>query len=200
MSEDASACYRVHRPATEADYREAIEALESARRQIFGGYRQAVGCAVCEDSGHTAEQCHHNPLLLARERAAALGTWRCWHCGFEATTQEEAQAHFGKTCDELARCIKLQAEAYLPVLIELAVSGSGQNVHVGRAKDLEAARGILENLDAQYAELTDDAIGKLAEDHPLRYWEGCDIYATLLNGDVYIAGGEGENSLSWEKF
>jgi len=58
---------------TDHDYEEAILALHQAMRQAD---LLRVGCAICEDTGHTAEQCHHNPLLLARKWVAATSIYR----------------------------------------------------------------------------------------------------------------------------
>ena len=103
-------CFR-EGPITIEDYEEAITALTGARHQLqqiaMGIYQP--GCFVCGDSGHTAGQCHHNPLILARERTAAQRIWQCWHCGFEARTDEEAAGHFGRTEEEVARCIRERA-------------------------------------------------------------------------------------------
>ena len=90
-------------PLAVADYDEAIEALKNARDQIASGdYRH--GCAVCSDSGHDAKQCHHNPLILARQWAAATNVWQCWHCGFIATNEVEARGHFGPNEHHPAEC------------------------------------------------------------------------------------------------
>jgi len=84
----ASVCYRTG-PMTPADYDEAIEALQNAR-----DLTDALGCPVCHDA-HSAAQCHHNPLVLARRWAAATSVYACYHCGFVATNDEEALGHFG---------------------------------------------------------------------------------------------------------
>lgn len=84
-------CYRDGKP-TAADYDEAIEALQRAKRQDECRH---LCCSVCEDTGHTAETCHHNPLTLARRWAAATKVWACYHCGFVATNDDEAREHFG---------------------------------------------------------------------------------------------------------
>lgn len=107
----ASVCYRTGR-LTFTDYDEAIDDLQAARRQAIelergGG---ASGCAVCSDGDHTAESCHHNPLVLARRWAAARGMWNCYHCGYIAYNDEEAKAHFGTTEDEVAKCIRQKME------------------------------------------------------------------------------------------
>src|SRR5690606_34399800 len=62
------------------------------------------GCFICEDSGHTAENCHHNPLLLARSYAQATKIWCCYHCGFVAHNDEEAREHFGPDDQSEAAC------------------------------------------------------------------------------------------------
>lgn len=100
-------------PLTERDYDEAIEALINAKADLI---IKSVGgglpcCLICEDSGHTAESCHHNPLILARRLGRATNVWQCWHCGFLATTDEEAVEHFGSTDNEVAKCIRAIALA-----------------------------------------------------------------------------------------
>lgn len=96
-----SAVYR-DGPITPELYDEAIEDLQNARRALIEG--DHMGCRVCEDSGHGANMCHHNPLLLARKWAAATRIWQCWHCGFIATNDEEGRAHFGEHDGELPSC------------------------------------------------------------------------------------------------
>lgn len=98
-----SAVYR-DGPLTPAIYDEAIEDLCSAKIALVEG--DNYGCRVCEDSGHSANGgCHHNPLLLARKWARATAIWRCYHCGYIATNDAEAKAHFGATEDEAAACL-----------------------------------------------------------------------------------------------
>lgn len=81
-------CYR-EGPITRADYDEAIQSLIDAR-----DLTDSLGCPVCHDA-HSAAQCHHNPLVLARQWAAATNVCVCFHCGFVATNDQEALAHFG---------------------------------------------------------------------------------------------------------
>lgn len=52
-------------PLTADDYAEAIADLQRAAEQ---DKCRSMCCSVCEDTGHTAEHCHHNPLVLARRR------------------------------------------------------------------------------------------------------------------------------------
>lgn len=102
-----SVCYRTNKP-TIADYDEAIKDLENAKTDLRWK-RDGFGiptCFVCEDGGHTAATCHHNPLLLSRQWAKATEVWQCWHCGFIATNEQEAVDHFGKTEDEVANCLR----------------------------------------------------------------------------------------------
>lgn len=93
----------VHRlgPLTKADYREAIGDLNRAMMQ---DKIRHICCSICEDTGHTAETCHHNPLLLARQWSAATSVWCCYHCGYVATNDEEAREHFGQNDQEPAAC------------------------------------------------------------------------------------------------
>ncbi len=102
-----SVVHRQGRP-TAADYDEAIEELQRARAQLAP---DGNGCNVCGDSGHQAFECHHNPLLLARRWTAARSIYTCWHCGYTATNEDEAVAHFGTSDAEVARCIEQRAEA-----------------------------------------------------------------------------------------
>lgn len=98
--------YRKRAP-TIADYDEAITALQMARDAIASG-DESRGCAVCTDSGHGVRTCHHNPLVAAREWVVERGKHRCYHCGFVALTDEQAQSHFGRCEDEVAKCIREQ--------------------------------------------------------------------------------------------
>lgn len=84
------------------DYDEAIAALRDAKKQPK---HLSQGCTVCCDSGHTAEQCHHNPLVMARRAVAAIRVWRCYHCDNVFTDYEKAAEHFGKRT-ELPKCKK----------------------------------------------------------------------------------------------
>jgi hypothetical protein len=90
-------------PLTAADYDEAIKDLQNAKRQDECRH---ICCSVCEDTGHTAEMCHHNPLVLSRQYAAATSIWNCYHCGFVATNDAEAQEHFGKRDILDAKCVR----------------------------------------------------------------------------------------------
>lgn len=98
----ASVVYRTG-SITAADYDEAIQDLQNAKRQDECRH---VCCSVCEDTGHTAETCHHNPLILARQYAAATSIWTCYQCGYVATNDEEAQAHFGKYDIVDTKCVR----------------------------------------------------------------------------------------------
>jgi hypothetical protein len=95
-------CYKSGEP-TLADYDEAIKDLRAARRELKSGDKR-WGCSICTDSGHSADMCHHNPLLLARQWAKAKGVWQCWHCGFIATNDADAVEHFGKSEQDIAKC------------------------------------------------------------------------------------------------
>lgn len=104
-----SVCYRTSKLTIE-DYDEAIDELQRAKTDLRWkreGFALPC-CFVCEDTGHTAETCHHNPLLLAREWGKATNVWQCWHCGFVATSAEEADDHFGKSEEETAKCLRSQ--------------------------------------------------------------------------------------------
>lgn len=113
-----SVCHRHPADAwpTAGDYDEAIEALQLARSQLRP---DGNCCSVCEDSGHQAFECHHNPLLLARKWTAARGVWTCWHCGFTATSDAEATEHFGFNDEASPACLKAEAatQADLAMLV-----------------------------------------------------------------------------------
>jgi hypothetical protein len=87
---------------TADEYDEAIRDLQNAKTQL---QPDGDNCAVCHDSGHQAWECHHNPLVMARRGVKAELEWRCFHCGFVCHTEEAAVAHFGKSEDEVARCL-----------------------------------------------------------------------------------------------
>lgn len=99
-----SVIFRPGRP-TAADYDEAIDLLTAARGQLEPDGR---GCAVCHDSGHQAWECHHNPLVVAREAHFDQAYWICFHCGLEFSQAEYAAAeeHFGKTPEGVADCVR----------------------------------------------------------------------------------------------
>lgn len=112
--DNASVCYRKGR-LTEADYAEAIEDLQLAQAQAGDSLSGtgSVSCAICTAGDHTAETCHHNPLVLARRWAAATRVTSCYHCGYIAYTDEEALAHFGRHDDEVAKCLGDEAEGQI---------------------------------------------------------------------------------------
>jgi len=93
----------VHRRGmmTREDYREAIADL--ARAMVQDEVKH-IWCSVCEDTGHTAETCDHNPLRLARLWSEATRVWRCYHCDYTATNDAEAREHFGVSDRDLPKC------------------------------------------------------------------------------------------------
>lgn len=100
----------VHRrgPLTKKDYSEAIGDLKRARMQ---GKIAHICCSVCEDTGHTAETCDHNPLRLARLWSEATRVWCCYRCGYIATNDAEAREHFGANDQQAPACARLIAAA-----------------------------------------------------------------------------------------
>lgn len=131
-----SVCYRTGR-LTFTDYDEAIDDLQAARLQAIelergGG---AFGCAICTDGDHTAESCHHNPMVLARRWAAASGMWNCYHCGYIAYNDEDAKAHFGRHDDEVVKCISNNA-----LRDALALAYMKSRARQGQRMPLSAAR------------------------------------------------------------
>lgn len=103
MSEplEPSVVYRTG-PLTDRDYDEAIEYLQEAKRLGI------TGCP-CGDSGHSAEQCHHNPLVQARRGASKETEFKCYHCGF-IFGEDDARAHFGNSESEIASCLQGTAQ------------------------------------------------------------------------------------------
>lgn len=74
---------------TKQEYREAIEALKLGMTQLRPDGRS---CAICEDTGHQAWECHHNPLLGLK----LIFYFRCYHCGKVFEAGSEAEEHFGE--------------------------------------------------------------------------------------------------------
>lgn len=93
---------------TAAEYDEVIQDLLLAKTQLRP---DGQNCAVCEDNGHQAWECHHNPLVMALRGVQAENEWRCFHCGFVSTSVVAALEHFGVSSDEVARCLQLNARA-----------------------------------------------------------------------------------------
>jgi hypothetical protein len=89
-------------PLTPADYQEAINFLQDAMTQIKP---DGLCCAICYDTGHQAQECRHNPLVMARRAAQAEVEWRCFHCNEVFITLETAQEHFGLKDDDCCLCI-----------------------------------------------------------------------------------------------
>lgn len=94
-----------NRAPTLVDYDDAIADLQAARKAIETG-NESSGCAVCGDGGHGVRECHHNPLVIARRYARERNAWRCYHCGYVVTTDEQAREHFGDKETEIALCLK----------------------------------------------------------------------------------------------
>lgn len=112
-------------PITERDYDEAIEYLQEAKR--LG----TTGCP-CGDSGHSAESCHHNPLLQARRGAAKDHEFRCFHCD-QVFSKETAREHFGNDENGHAKC-QSELDATLALLVQQAAASC---VSKGLEPDME---------------------------------------------------------------
>ena len=83
---------------TEKDYLSAIRKLKRGMAQLQpNGYP----CFICGDTGHQAWECHHNPLVAVE----LAGKYQCYHCG-RIFSEEDAEEHFGKSEDEVARCLQ----------------------------------------------------------------------------------------------
>jgi len=82
-----------------SDYDEAIQALIDARDE-----NPSISCGVCHDGGHISNQCHHNPLVMARRAISAADVWRCFHCNAIFTDPVEAEQHFGRNPHETPKC------------------------------------------------------------------------------------------------
>ena len=83
---------------TEKDYLSAIRKLKRGMAQLQpNGYP----CFICGDTGHQAWECHHNPLVAVE----LAEKYQCYHCG-RIFSEEDAEEHFGKSEDEVARCLQ----------------------------------------------------------------------------------------------
>lgn len=145
-------------PMTPEDYMEAAEDMQNAARQSDVS---AYGCAICADSGHTAESCHHNILLAARKWAAATSVHVCYHCGFVATTDEEAREHFGSSDEEEAACRALPPDEEVKISDDAlaVIEATDQSWHEMKA---EVGR-LLGALDRIQTVLVDVGNGKYQE-------------------------------------
>lgn len=74
----------------------------------------------------------------------------------------------------------------------LVASGDGRRVHLGYVTELSDAYGVVDALDARYAKW--DAAGRpeLFEDDPLNSYEGGDIEARNLAGEVRQLDADGD--------
>lgn len=88
---------------TKKEYRKAIKTLELAITQLAPDGNH---CVVCEDGGHQAWECHHNPLVMSHQFWILKDHWRCFHCNVVFTDEESAKAHFGEEDYEAAVCLK----------------------------------------------------------------------------------------------
>lgn len=147
LSDMASVCYRP--PAgpypTEAEYDEAIQALQDAKTQLKPN---ADHCHVCGDSGDWAGVCHHNPLVLARRWARSTRVYQCYHCGFVAQSDEEAQGHFGKNDEEVAKCVRESPEVARAILEKFVTQLSNSCVPTDFARHVES---FIQNLEKERA-------------------------------------------------
>lgn len=92
-------------------YAVALSELRAGQAQLESMRRGEAqpGCFICQDTGHTAEQCwYHNPLLLAYMGWYALlgDFWRCFHCGAVFMEEATAREHFGPTPESVAECLR----------------------------------------------------------------------------------------------
>lgn len=93
LPDQSSVIYR--KGLEQRDYVEAIEALQDANKQREDKSR----CSVCHSDDHLADQCHHNPLVMARRAVGSINVWRCYHCGEKFTDHAKAADHFGAKMD-----------------------------------------------------------------------------------------------------
>lgn len=113
-------------------YDEAIEALRGARDED-----PAACCGSCGDTGHTAVNCHHNPLVMARRAVRSQEKWRCFHCNGVFRTSEEAEKHFGETHDEHAKCLTLAVLNQSEVIVQALVSEWTRRMRKAKMSPLE---------------------------------------------------------------
>ncbi len=73
---------------TKEEYEKAIENIKLAMTQLEPDIRN---CVVCGDGGHSACECHHNPVHAMQLQWG----WRCFYCGHVMHTEEEVREHFG---------------------------------------------------------------------------------------------------------
>jgi hypothetical protein len=105
----------MHGEITEAHYTEVMDRLRAGLEQLRSMNRgeSQDGCMVCGDNDHTAGGCwYFNPLHLTLVGIEALlgPNYRCFHCGALFTDEETAVAHFGKTPNSPAECLRQLAE------------------------------------------------------------------------------------------
>jgi len=139
-------------PLTWEDYNEAIDALKMARTQLQPDGR---GCVVCGDTGHQAMECHHNPLLRARQFAAAENVWVCFHCGEKFTHADAARAHFGPEFAPAPACASAATRvvAAARTLCEEAGERVEDAIAEIDAATLQAVNDALDELDTASGEL-----------------------------------------------
>lgn len=56
-----------------AEYSDVIQALIAGFGQLKP---DGNSCAICEDSGHQAWECHHNPLVIMQRSRVAERDWQ----------------------------------------------------------------------------------------------------------------------------
>ncbi len=110
------------------DYFEAIYILFRGSSQLEPN---GIHCSICEDIGHQAWQCHHNPLNHAKQFWASMTSFRCFHCGRLFTGDKDAIEHFGE-----------KASSFVPLCRRSRMSL--ETVYQMRKEDL--ASGVLNSI------------------------------------------------------
>lgn len=125
------------------DYVDAIQCMTLAMDQLIPDGRN---CNICGDTDHQAFECDHNPLRLAKKWKNAVSVWKCWHCGFIATSDVQAVNHFGKTDSETARCLNDSTELLTAARLALPLMESFFRANEGKGT-IKRLKQAINNLE-----------------------------------------------------
>ena len=94
------------------DYHDGIARLNRGLKQLQG---DGKNCAICEDGGHQAWECHFNPLFMEKLAWKVYGGfWKCFHCGEIFTDDDKAREHFGSDAEVATAClVDVSSDTYL---------------------------------------------------------------------------------------
>ncbi len=83
----------------QSEYDDAIVKLLYGKTQLEPDGRN---CVICGDDDHQAFECHHNLIVIAKQKEPK---WRCFHCNEIFDDVKKAEEHFGLNNSEIPKCV-----------------------------------------------------------------------------------------------